>query len=320
MTEQQNPVDRLNYSGDLQPVVAQLCDAYNVGTPTNFSAIAIGYEDCNVVIETNQDKYLAKMFAKIRTPDDIARYATVMQAVVVAGVSHPELITTKDGQLVHNNNGISMVLMKYIDGDTFFGLDRAPDDAERLAIVEQATKINSITIHPPFLSDSWSITNIMAMYDSVKAHLSPDDAVTVEQVIAGYHAIPVDELPIAFVHGDMIKTNIIKGKDGKIYILDFSVANWYPRIQELAVIAANLMHDDKGDLPLKDRCQLVADEYSHFSPLSAVERLHLPAYALAGVAMEFLGASHQLHNQGDKSDETAYWLELGRSGLRNAMA
>lgn len=319
MAELQTPADRLEYIGDLTPVVERICEAYEVGQLTATSVVEVGYEDCNVVIETNQAKFLAKMFAKTRTPEEISRYTTTMQKVVEAGVNHPELLTTSSGEVTYTDSGITLVLMRYVEGETYFELDEAPNDAERKAILEQAAKINGIDYKPPFLFDSWAIPNIRAMFEKVKQYVEPDDLALVEQAMAKYEAIPLDDLPYTFVHGDFTKTNVIKGKDGKVYIIDFSVANWYPRIQELAVISANLLHDKNNDTSLEDRCKLVADEYSEFSPLNEAEREHLPAYALAGVAMEFMGSHQEKYINGNDTEETDYWLSLGRAGLRKAL-
>lgn len=319
MIEQQKPTDRLNYTGNLEPVVERLCDAYGVGTPSSINVVEIGYEDCNVVLETEQDKFLAKMFAKTRTTEEIGRYATTMQKVVEAGVQHPELLMTSSGEVTYTDSGITLVLMRFIDGETFLELDRAPDRTERKAVLEQAAKVNEIDYKPPFLFDSWAIPNIRSMFDRVKQFVQPEDLKLVEQAMAQYEAIPVDDLPHSFVHGDFTKANVIKAKDGKIYILDFSVANWYPRIQELAVIAANLLHDESDTTSLEDRCELIADEYSQFNALTPDERRYLPAYALAGIAMEFMGAHQEKHINGNDTAETDYWLNLGRAGLRKAL-
>lgn len=319
MAEQQKPTDRLAYTGDLEPVIDRLCEAYGVGTAANSSVVEVGYEDCNVIVETNQDKYLAKMFAKTRTADDIARYTTTMQKVVEAGVHHPELLTTSSGEISYTDSGITLVLMRFVEGKTLFELDRAPDAEERKAVLEQAAKVNGIDYKPDYLFDSWAIPNIRAMFDKVRQFVEPDDLKLVERAMAGYEAIPVDDLPHCFVHGDFTKTNVLKGDDGKIYILDFSVANWYPRIQELAVIAANLLHDDSDSGSLEDRCNIVVDEYSQFNGITDEERQHLPAYALAGIAMEFMGAHQEKHINGSDTDETEYWLRLGREGLRKAL-
>lgn len=319
MPELQTPADRLNYTGDLTPVVERVCEAYGVGQLTASSIVEVGYEDCNVIIETGQAKFVAKMFAKTRTPDDITRYATTMEKVVEAGVHHPELLRTDTGETTFTDNGITLVLMRFVEGKSYLELDRAPTEKERKAVLEQASKVNGLEYEPPYLFDSWAIPNIHVMYEKVKQYIEPEDLALVEQVIAAYDAIQVDDLPHSFVHGDFTKANVIKGEDGKIYILDFSVANRYPRIQELAVIVANLLHDN-SELTLEQKCQQVADEYSEFNPLTDEEKGHLPVYALAGVAMEFMGAHQEKYINGNGTEETEYWLTLGRQGLRTALA
>lgn len=315
----QQPTDRLAYSGDLEPVIERLCATYGIGIPTNSSIIEVGYEDCSVVLETDQDKYLAKMLAKTRTAEDITRYVNTMQRVVEAGINHPELLTTSSGEVIYIDSGITLALMRFVEGKTFFELDRAPDADGQKVVLEQAAKVNSIDYKPAYLFDSWAIPNIRVMFDKVRQFIELDDLKLVEQAMAHYEAIPVDDLPHSFVHGDFTKTNVLKGNDGKIYILDFSVANWYPRIQELSVIVANLLHDNSDNSSLEDRCSQVADKYSRYNPLTNEERRHLPAYALAGIAMEFIGAYQEKYINGNDTDETAYWLNLGREGLREAL-
>src|SRR3990167_10769393 len=117
-TEKQTPLDRLNYSGELGVVIDRLAGVYDIGKPTNFSVIGIGYEDCNVVIETPDGKYVAKIFSKDRNPEAITRYSTIMEKAVEAGVNHPPLIKTADGGVIYSDseaNGISMVLMKFVE-------------------------------------------------------------------------------------------------------------------------------------------------------------------------------------------------------------
>lgn len=315
MSELQTPADRLNYTGDLTPVIERVCEAYGIGQLSTSSIVEIGYEDCNVIIETDQAKFVAKMFAKTRTPEDITRYATTMEKVVQAGVHHPELLTTDAGETTYSDSGVTLVLMRFVEGRSFLELDRSPSDEERKAVLEQAAKVNGIDYEPPYLFDSWAIPNIHTMFEKVSQYIAPEDLPLVERAIAAYDDIPTDDLPHCFVHGDFTKANVIKGEDGKIYILDFSVANRYPRIQELAVIVANLLHDD-GEETLEQKCERVADEYSEFNPLTDQERKHLPAYALAGVAMEFMGAHQEKYINGNDTEETDYWLSLGREGLR----
>lgn len=320
--DKKTPVDRLNYSGSLDPIVKRLSDAYQIGEPTDFSVIEVGYEDCNVIVTTPKDKYVAKIFSKVRTPQDIIRCSTIMKKAIEAGVNHPALLKTSDADIVYTDaqtNGISMVLMQFVEGKSFMELDRAPNEEELQRVLEQAAKVNQIDYRPPYLFDSWAIPNIKVMFDKVVGFVKPEDLSLVEQAMAKYREIPVDDLPHSFVHGDFTKANVLKGDDDKIYILDFSVANWYPRIQELAVIVANLLHDTNNPMSLREKCEMVAEKYNKLNSLTEEEREHLYAYTLAGVAMEFMGAHQEKYINGNDTEETNYWLQLGREGLRKEL-
>lgn len=315
MTNVPSAADRLNYTGDLAPVIQRVCEAYGTGVLVASSVIEVGYEDCNVLIETSDGKFVAKIFAKTRTQENINRYVTTMEKVIEAGVQHPELLTTKSGAMTFSDSNVTLVLMKFIEGKSFLELNRALTDDERGAVVEQAALVNGIDYQPSYLFDSWAIPHIHLMFQKVEQYIASEDLSLVQRVIAGYDAIPVSNLPHAFVHGDFTKANVMKGEDGKIYILDFSVANQYPRIQELAVLCANLLHDDSG-MSLEEKCHQVADEYSAYIPLTDLERQYLPAYTLAAIAMEFMGAHQEKYIHGNDTEETDYWLNLGREGLR----
>jgi Ser/Thr protein kinase RdoA (MazF antagonist) len=96
-SDQQTPADRLDYSGNLEPVINRIGDNYGIGSIKDFSIIEVGFEDCNVKIETTDGKYVAKIFSKERSQEDIARYSAIMEKVVGAGVNHPRLMRTGGG-------------------------------------------------------------------------------------------------------------------------------------------------------------------------------------------------------------------------------
>lgn len=323
MTENSPALERLKYTGDIAPVLERTTEAFGAGSFRNFSIIGVGYEDCNVKVETERGKYVAKIFQKERTSENIKRYSTIMRKALEAGVNHPKIHEGQGGEMVFydsEKSGLSLVLMDFVEGKTFFEMGRRPPtDEERRLILEQAVRVNSIDYHPIYNKDSWAVPNIQEMFDRVREFIQADDLTLVEEVLVRYSEIPVDGLPHCFVHGDFTKTNVIKGDDGKIYILDFSVANWYPRIQELAVIAANLLHDEKSQTPLHKGTKLVAEEYNELKPLTSEEKGYLYPYALSAVAMEFMGGHQEKFINGNDTDETDYWINLGREGLRQEL-
>lgn len=316
MSEPQ-PIDRLNYTGSLVPVIDRLCQSYGIGNPIGHTVIATGYEDCNVIIETEQDKFMAKMFAKTRKPVEISRYVTTIQNILAAGVHHPELVLAPSNESIYTDKGIALVLLRFVEGKTFLELNRTPDDSEQAAVLEQAARVNKIDYCPPYIFDSWAVPNIKTMYNKVKALIEPEELRLAEQAIAQYNSIPINELPHCFVHGDMTKANVVKAEDGGVYVLDFSVANWYPRIQELAVIIANLLHDKESSLD--DLVEKVSVQYSTFNQLTTAEKNHLKAYTISAIAMEFMGGLQEKHINGHNHEETDYWIRLGYEGLSKAL-
>jgi hypothetical protein len=98
-------------------------------------------------------------------------------------------------------------------------------------------------------------------------------------------------------------------------VIDLSVTNRLPRVRELIVVAANLMHDSL--LPLPDRARHIADLDHELNPLTPGEHAAVRALAPAAAAMELLGALAAWHLDRDQRDETAYLMEVGMAGLRD---
>ena len=237
-----------------------------------------------------------------------------------AGVNHPTHHPTVGGDLLYKNKSVKLVVMDFIQGRTYLDNDIPVTGIDLTKIVDQAVKINRITYRPDYLSDSWAIPNIHVMYKSVQDFLSSEDKSLINQVLQKYRKIDVSKLPHSFVHGDIIKGNVIKADDGSIYIIDFSVANWYPRIQEIAVIASSLLGGYDDSISLQDRIDKIVAIYEKNTKLDDYEHSALHSYALAALAMELMGAIQEKHLKHSESPENDYWLELGREGLKRELA
>jgi Ser/Thr protein kinase RdoA (MazF antagonist) len=309
------PLGRIDYAGDIESLIGIVSESYGLGHVNTWQIIEVGYEDCNIKIDTESGRFLIKLFAKTRPATDVGRYIDILRLIAGTNIRHPELLATKKGNYSVHIDRVSGVVMRYIDGKTFMDLGRSPSQIELHQIVTQAVQINTLDYKPPYVYDSWAIPNIDDLYRRVQEHLSPSDVELVEPVLQAYTSAPAEELPHCFVHGDIIKSNVLKSNDGHIYILDFSVANWYPRIQELAVMSTSLFYKPDGTLTLAETCQMVADEYSKHQLLTDTERKHLPTLALTAAAAELLGAVQEIHIHDNSTQETASWYELGRRTL-----
>lgn len=313
---------RLDFDGDFDALISKVAADFELGQVTGHDVVEIGFEDFNLKLTTERGEYLAKIFSKKRNDDEVIRNVENMEQAVRAGVNHPELLY-HNGKALYTNpaSGLKMVIMKFISGKTFYDLSATPDENDLALIAAEAVKINAIDYDPPYLFDGWAIPNMHQMFEKTTDYLNEEGRELVKKAFTYYDAIPFEQLPKCSVHGDLIKTNLIKGDDGKIYVVDFSVANTYPRIQELAVMAANLLFDEKNEStrPLKDRVMIVIEAYQAArGTLTDLEKENVFNYALPGAAMEYMGSVNE-RITGDTSDEIVYWEKLGLNSLREAL-
>lgn len=312
---QNNLQQRIGYTGDLDPILSKVCEVYNLGNYLSYSVIEMGYEDFNIIITTNRDKYFIKIFAAFRDKQDCQRYVEIIKNVQSAGIHHPKLY----GDLYEvtiGNTSIRLIVTEYINGLTLFDSPGIITEKETKFLIQQAAMINQVAIKPPFVYDSWAIVNFLKEAERKMQFLLLDDKKLIHPVLTKFKALDLKVLPHCFVHGDIIKTNVMRDNQGKLYVLDFSVANYYPRIQELAVLLCDVLFDknqtDKYDTVYK---QTVA-EYQNFIKLDKLELEILPLYIESAHAMHLLSANYEKVVNNNNSKENDYFLKLGKAGLQ----
>lgn len=312
--------ERIEYHGNLKPFFSQAFTDYGIGLYCRHNIVPMGYEDLNVVVETDKNKYFAKIFASFRDEAGCQRYVDITTSALASGVSHPQLFKSEQGYLYEASIGgakIRMCLMEYIKGKSFYELNTKPTTDEMRFIVQQAALINSIAFRPtPYYYDIWAIPNFLKEYSDKRQHLDQRDDELLLQLKERFVKIPIDTLPHCFVHGDIIKTNVMKNKQGRIYIYDFSAANWYPRIQELAVILCNLLFDENNPQTFPENYQLALEEYQKRITLTTKEIKYLPLFVQGAHAMHVLIATYEKVVNGNTTKENEYFLQLGKQGLK----
>lgn len=318
-----DPEDRLGYKSDLESALREVATYFDIGQPTQMEHLAEGYEDCNVQIETASGKYVCKLFAdnqlgdysKTRRGQEVSeRLVEIILAVQSNGANAPKLVKGKNGHL-YRNGEIVAICYEWIEGKSYFDLNRAPNEAELRHIIQQAALINTTDLHPVNYHDIWAVPHIHALADKVRKYLSTEDLKLITEVLEKFDRLKTDTLPKCLVHGDLTKGNVLLSKNNTPFIIDFSVTNWTTRIIELVLIVCNLMYDESDTRNLKEKAKLVSDIYLEYSSLTPEEIEALPDLSLAGSAMEFLGGLWRQKFLEDNSEETEYWLSLGRKTL-----
>ena len=239
-----NFFQRINYQGEIDDISLAICKDFQIGDFISNKLVSIGYEDFNFILRTTKDKYFVKIFSSFRTDDDSHRYVKVMLKAIEVGVLFPRLLKSKQNffyTTTVNNTNLRICVMEYIDGESYYFLKQKPNIDEVKILAHQAALINSINIKPKFIYDQWAIVNFLNEFQRKGKHLPQQDLKIVEPLVKKFKNIDIGKLPHCFVHGDIIVTNVMKDKNGKIWIIDFAVSNYYPRIQELAVLACNML-------------------------------------------------------------------------------
>ncbi len=309
-------IDRLAFDGNVRPILERACDAYEIGSLESYDEIEVGFEDYNVKVQTAKGIFVAKLFSKQRDAAEIHRNIAILEAVNKSDISHPSLHRQPNGDIHYkDSSGLSMVVMDYIEGDTLYSENSVPSKAQLELIAAEAVKINNLEIEPEFIFDKWAIPNIHWMFEKVNAHISADMSAAITSVITKYDAIDIESLPKCFVHGDIIKSNVIIDRENKPYIIDFSVSNIYPKVQEIAVMAANLLAEDGANL--ESRTQECIDAYvAAGGELTDYERSVVYDYSLAGVAMEYMGSVYERVFNNEEGEEVDYWQSLAEDTLK----
>lgn len=305
---------RIGYTKDLTPLLHQISKDFEIGNYLSHKIVLIGYEDFNLILKTNKGKFFVKIFSAFRSRKECQRYINILEHVLKAEISHPQLYNSSQGflyEIILDNVTLRLCVMEYIDGKTFYELETEPSIDEMRFIIKQAALINRIKLKPYFVYDNWAIVNFLDQYNQKAQYLDIDDKKLIYPLVESFKSLSINNLPHCFAHGDITKTNTMKDKNGRIYILDFAVANYYPRIQELAVLLCDLLS--------KKNYKRILDEYQKYITLTSEEIKKLPLYVKLAHAMHVLCGTYEKKVNGNNSEENEYFIKIGRGGLRSSL-
>jgi len=303
-----------------EEVCLTICEAYGLGEYKSYEIIETGYEDFNFVLETSSNKYFVKIFSKEREEKDCIRIVDLLVRLISEGVHHPRLLSTNKDTHMHKikigNNSLLLVVMDYIKGKTFFELNSIPNEKEIIQLAQDLVHINSIkTNDMHHIYDSWAIPNFAKEYEKKKSHLSDEERKQIEQLIEEFKETDIDSLPKALVHGDVLKTNVIKDEKGTVWIVDFSVANIYPRIIEIVIAGTHLLFDSKSKEKTKSNLKLLVKEYEKEIKLTDEEKNMLNKFIKFSYGIEYLNTTYEKKVKQNNSKENSFLNHEARIGL-----
>lgn len=307
---------RIGLNTDLKNISQQICESYRLGEFISNELITIGYEDYNYYLTTSKGKFCVKIFSKMRTEKDIKNYLERIRAVANSEISSPKPLLVNGDitlSLDYEQNHYDICVFEYINGKNYFELGQKPSREIIRKIARQTAMINNLDIKPDFIYDTWAIVNFAEEYNQKRKYLSDDYREEFDKLLIELNNIDFDKLPKAFVHGDIISTNVMLDEDSKVWIIDFAVSNYLPRIIDLAVIACNMCLDENSKDKTYENIALLISEYNKYKQLTDYELKVFGTFYKLANAMHILQPQYIIQMDGD-SEENEYWLNEGIIG------
>lgn len=309
--------ERINLKSELSDLSKVICEKYNLGQYISEELILVGYEDFNFILSTSIGKFCVKIFNKDRTYEDVKKYIDRIELANSLNINTPKVYNWNNStlcEIVLNDTKFRLCVFQYIDGKSFYDLNEIPTETEIKNIIEQMAHIHNAKLESDFIYDKWTITNFVKEYVEKGKYLDNKYNKIFESLVHKIASVKFEKLPTSFVHGDIISSNVMKDKSNKLWIIDFAVSNYLPRIVDLAVTSCNLCLNpesiDKTILSTK----MILEEYQKYNKLTDYELDCFPLFYDLANAMGILQISY-LNSLGETSEEDKFWLTESEKGL-----
>lgn len=312
--------NRIPKSIKVKEVCIKICQDFHLGNFIKYEIVVTGYQDFNIILKTSTNNFFVKIFNKYRSRKDCETLTDINLQMNKNGVNCPKIYPYNKNQFLYEyqsgNSVVFLLVQEFIYGINFHIRKSTPNNNEIKTIIKQISNIQAISnINKNYVYDSWYFGNIEKEFAKRKYILQPIEINILQKIIKKFQKIDFDKLPKSFVHGDLTKENVIKDKNGKIWFIDFSVANIYPKILEIAVINTHLIINYSDQAETNSNRNLVINEFEKNQKLSQQEKNYLPSLELTIYAIEYLICIYELRKNNDYSEENLFYIRSSTKGL-----
>jgi Ser/Thr protein kinase RdoA (MazF antagonist) len=316
--EYRSSYERINNIDDIESISRLVCKDYELGNYLGHTIMDIGYEDFNYILQTENSKYFVKIFNTDRDTESCERLIKILTRSLDNNISTPKLYKFNNSYIypiIINNVNLNLFVMECIDGENLYLQNRNLTLKELDDIANISSKINSINydIKETFY-DEWTLSNLKFEYEKKKLYLEKQDKENIEKILTEFDKVDFNNFKYCYIHGDIIKANLIPDKTGNLYVIDFSVFNYLPRIIEIAVILlGNCLTTERKTTV--ERINYFLKRYNELNKLEKIEIKSLPIFIKALASMFIVQTSYIKKTTANDYVENEYWLSEGRRAI-----
>ncbi len=306
--------NRIDTIEDINILSKLVCEEYELGVFKDTYVIEIGYEDFNAVITTSIGKFLMKVFRNSRTDKEVEECINRSYIAFENNVKTPKIYKNSKNELIsiieYLNSRFRLCVIEYIDGNNFFELNKKPTLEELRKIVDIASNLNKIDYRPNFIYDTWAITSFCNEFEKKKEYLEEKYLNIIEPIYNKFKQFDYDRLPKAFVHGDMMSTNLMLDTNDDIWVIDFSVSNYTARLNEIVVICDDIAVVPGEKEESERRIMIAFDEWCKKVNATQFEKESFKMLFDVANAINILNPLYEIAT-GNDSEETKMHLNAG---------
>lgn len=309
----ENFFERINVNSSLNEIAQMICSKCGIDDYISSQIVEVGYEDFNFIIETKNKKYFVKIFHKGRTSQNCSNCMDRINLSNKIDINTPKTICFDSIKIEDKN--LKFVIFEYINGKSFLDLEEMPNEAEIKEIIRQMANIHRAELKSDFIYDTWTITNFTKEFETKGKYLDQQYYEKFKELSDKLKKVDLKKLPHSFVHGDIISSNVIKDNNNKLWIIDFAVSNYLPRIIDLVVTEDNLCLDSNSKENTIKNFKSIINEYEKYNKLVDYEKEIIPLFYDLENAMGILQIN-SIKQSGEYSKEDEYWLKVSEQGLK----
>jgi Ser/Thr protein kinase RdoA (MazF antagonist) len=279
-----------------------------------YQPILEGYEDVNIILNTDSGKYALKIFAKFRSEKNILNYIKIIHEASKIGVQTLELVQSQTGKDYFFYENTYSILTKYFEGENF--VETPPTLEEILLVTTNIARLNTLDFDVDATYDSWGSNNLLNEYsntivknEEVKKEILP--------IINFLEEFDTYKFSRGVIHGDMQRKHVLKNST-KLCIIDYGCMRNDLKVYDLSIFLAWFCLGEENWEEKDKILESVIKEYIKINALSNREIESLIPLITASYAAYYL-KTQELIEQGDRSKETLDWNSSARNLYRRSL-
>jgi len=303
-------------------LVRHVCSDYSLGRLLSFRQIHEGFEDYNIKLTTTKGTFLLKLFSQYKSFRHVKDNIQGLIAFHDAGVLVPRILRNTKGETLFSNEEDGAMalgcLMEYFNGTSFFKKGVEPTLEQMKSIAGEMEKINFCGFKPKGIYDVWVVQNLQQEFEKKGRFLSTDDFERCKRAVKELRGVNISACTKGTIHNDIQRSNVLVNRVGEIRIIDFSVMEYGAIAIDLATFLALFCIN-----PLKTNhiaaaiiIKEVISFYTSKRKLTPCDIASIPPLMLGTYAANNLAATFEQKGKENDSEETRYWIKLGREGMK----